>query len=162
MHTLVGVIMSSRSDWQAMKPATDLLARLRVRYEARIISSNSKPDKLFKYVKSASQRGLKMIIVSSNSAAELVDELASKTPLPVVCVPVASGRHKIIDSFLSFANLPAEFSMDAFTTGHTGVENAAFMAATMLSSVNPAIDEALLEYRQNSNIDSAAPKRRTA
>jgi 5-(carboxyamino)imidazole ribonucleotide mutase len=146
MHTLVGVIMSSRSDWQAIKPATDTLARLRVGHEVRIMSAHRKPETLYEYAESASERGLKMLIISAGGATQLPSILASRTSLPVVGVPVRSAGRDSVDSFLSISNMPVDIPADALAAGQPGPVNAALLAANMLSSTNRQIREALIEY----------------
>ncbi|WP_455211378.1 5-(carboxyamino)imidazole ribonucleotide mutase [Kaarinaea lacus] len=162
MHTLVGVIMSSRSDWQAMKPATDTLARLRVGHEVRIMSANRKPETLYEYAESARERGLKMLIISAGSAVQLPSMLADKTSLPVVGVPVRSGECDSVDSFLFIANMPVDIPTDAFATGQSGPVQAALLAAKTLSSTNRKIREALIEYTKCSIDGEAKPHTRYA
>ena len=162
MHTLVGVIMSSRSDWQVMKPATDTLTRLRVGHEVRIMSANRKPETLYEYVESARERGLKMLIISAGSAVQLPSMLADNTSLPVVGVPVRSGECDSVDSFLSIANMPVDIPTDVFATGQPGPVQAALIAAKTLSSTNRNIREALIEYTQCSIDGEAKPHARYA
>lgn len=157
MHTLVGVIMSSRLDWQAMKPATDTLARLRVGHEVRIMSAHRKPETLYEYAESASERGLKMLIISAGSAFQLPSILSDRTSLPVVGVPVRSRECDSVDSFLSIANFPVDISADAFATGQPGPVHAALLAAKTLSSTNRQIREALIEYTQRYNAGLEKP-----
>ena len=121
------------------------------------MSIHGKPDKLYQYAESAQERGLKTMIISASSAAELPSLLASRTPLPVVGVPVRSGRSDGVESFLSFANLPVDIPMDAFAAGYSGPMNAALLVANILSGTSPMIQKALTEYAYSDAI-SAAPK----
>src|SRR6185295_9745209 len=101
MEPLVGVIMGSQSDWATLRHATEILDRLAVPHEARIVSAHRTPDRLREYAKTARQRGLKVIIAGAGGAAHLPGMCAAWTPLPVLGVPVESACLKAIDSLLS-------------------------------------------------------------
>src|SRR5262245_38933603 len=107
MNTLVGIIMGSTSDWETLKPAADMLERLGIAYEKRVVSAQRTPDLLFEYAQTARSRGLEVIIAGAGGAAHLPGMTASKTSLPVLGVPVQSKALNGMDSLLSIVQMPA-------------------------------------------------------
>src|SRR6201982_441682 len=107
MTPLVGIIMGSQSDWATLCHDTEMVDRLAVSYEARIVSAHRTPDRLRDYATTARQRGLKVLIAGAGGAAHLPGMCAAWTPLPVLGVPVESHSLKGVDSLLSIAPMPA-------------------------------------------------------
>jgi 5-(carboxyamino)imidazole ribonucleotide mutase len=153
---LVGVIMGSRSDWPTMEHATQTLDRLDVPYETSIVSAHRTPDRLFEYAESAAARGLKVIIAGAGGAAHLPGMCASKTPLPVLGVPIESQALKGMDSLLSIVQMPAGIPVATFAIGRSGAVNAALFAAAILATKTAAIGTALEEYRKAQTADVLA------
>ena len=145
---LVGVIMGSRSDWDTMHHATDMLEQLEVPFEVRIVSAHRTPDLLFEYAGSARERGLRVIIAGAGGAAHLPGMAAAKTTLPVLGVPVQSRTLNGLDSLLSIVQMPAGIPVGTLAIGRAGAVNAALLAAAILAPEHPAIDAALAAYRQ--------------
>ena len=106
MQPLVGLIMGSKSDWPTMEHAADMLDKLGVPYETRVVSAHRTPDLLFDYAKTAADRGLKVIIGGAGGAAHLPGMVASQTSLPVLGVPVQSKALNGLDSLLSIVQMP--------------------------------------------------------
>src|SRR5215212_8770845 len=104
---LVGIIMGSRSDWETMRHAADMLDTLGIAYETRIVSAHRTPQRLYDYATSAAARGLKAIIAGAGGAAHLPGMTASMTRLPVLGVPIETAALKGIDSLLSIVQMPA-------------------------------------------------------
>src|SRR5262245_49529205 len=104
---LVGVVMGSRSDWETMKAADDVLERLGIPHEAEVVSAHRTPDRLFEYAEKAGSRGLRAIIAGAGGAAHLPGMLAAKTAVPVLGVPVQSKALSGLDSLLSIVQMPA-------------------------------------------------------
>src|SRR5436309_3290369 len=100
-HPLVGVIMGSKSDWETMQHASNMLSRLGVPYECRIVSAHRTPDWMSEYAKSAVERGLEIVIAAAGGAAHLPGMIAAQTTLPVLGVPIKSSALNGIDSLLS-------------------------------------------------------------
>src|SRR5688572_26451130 len=117
---LVGVIMGSRSDWTTMSRAADVLRRLGVPHECRVVSAHRTPDLLFDYASTAESRGLKVIIAGAGGAAHLPGMAASKTVLPVIGVPVRSAALGGLDSLLSIAQMPAGIPVITMPVGEEG------------------------------------------
>jgi 5-(carboxyamino)imidazole ribonucleotide mutase len=145
---LVGIIMGSRSDWETMRHAAELLDRLGVPNEAEIVSAHRTPDKLFDYAEAAEPRGLEVIIAGAGGAAHLPGMCAAKTTLPVLGVPVESAVLRGVDSLLSIVQMPAGVPVGTLAIGPAGAKNAALLAAAILANKYPAIREALKDFRR--------------
>ena len=148
MNPLVGVIMGSTSDWSTMSRAVETLHALGVPCESRVVSAHRTPDLLFEYCETARERGLKVIIAGAGGAAHLPGMAASKTPLPVLGVPVKSRALNGIDSLLSIAQMPAGIPVGTLAVGDAGATNAALLAAAILGAAgHDDIASALDDYR---------------
>lgn len=145
---VVGVIMGSRSDWDTMKHACETLERLGVPYEQRVVSAHRTPDLLFQYAEGARARGLKVIIAGAGGAAHLPGMVASKTPLPVLGVPVQSKALNGLDSLLSIVQMPAGIPVGTLAIGSSGAINAAILAASILGTQDAKIAAAVDEFRR--------------
>ena len=148
MKPLVGIIMGSQSDWETMRAAADMLDKLGVAHEVRVVSAHRTPDLLFEYASTARQRGLEAIIAGAGGAAHLPGMVASKTSLPVLGVPVQSKALNGLDSLLSIVQMPAGVPVATFAIGVSGATNAALSAASILANKYPAICAALDAFRE--------------
>lgn len=144
---LVGVIMGSRSDWDTMRNATEMLEKLGVPYEAEVVSAHRTPDKLFQYAGTAADRGIEVIIAGAGGAAHLPGMTAAKTILPVLGVPIKTNAFNGMDSLLSIAQMPAGIPVGTLAIGNSGATNAALLAAAMLGNKYTEIRTALAEFR---------------
>lgn len=143
----VGVVMGSRSDWETMKSASEMLDRIGIPHEVRVISAHRTPDQLFRYAERAAERGLLAIIAGAGGAAHLPGMLAAKTTLPVLGVPIQSKALSGMDSLLSIVQMPAGIPVATFSIGAAGATNAALFAAAILAEGDARIAEALAEFR---------------
>src|SRR5579884_1111598 len=134
----IGIIMGSQSDWETMRHAADVLDRLGLAYETRIVSAHRTPDRLYRYAKSARQRGLKAIIAGAGGAAHLPGMVAALTPVPVLGVPVQSRALQGLDSLLSIVQMPGGVPVATFAIGQAGATNAALFAAAILALSDPS------------------------
>jgi 5-(carboxyamino)imidazole ribonucleotide mutase len=148
MKPLVGIIMGSSSDWETMQSAADMLDKLSVPYEVRIVSAHRTPDLLFEYASTARSRGLEAIIAGAGGAAHLPGMTAATTTLPVLGVPVQSKTLNGLDSLLSIVQMPAGVPVATFAIGAAGAANAALCAAAILANKYPAIATALEGFRE--------------
>jgi len=148
MKPLVGVIMGSASDWESLRPTSEMLDKLGIAHEVRVISAHRTPDLLFEYAASARQRGLKAIIAGAGGAAHLPGMTAAKTSVPVLGVPIQSKALSGIDSLLSIAQMPSGVPVATFAIGTAGATNAALFAAAILASENAEIRTALDAFRE--------------
>ena len=144
---LVGIIMGSRSDWETMRHAADMLEALEVRFETKIVSAHRTPERLYDYAKSAASRGLQVIIAGAGGAAHLPGMAASMTRLPVLGVPVESKTLAGLDSLLSIAQMPAGVPVGTLAIGKAGAANAGLLAAAILANSDPALAERLGAWR---------------
>lgn len=144
---LVGIIMGSRSDWETMRHAAEMLDALGVPYETRIVSAHRTPDRLYAYAKGAAGRGLKAIIAGAGGAAHLPGMTASMTRLPVLGVPVESKTLAGLDSLLSIVQMPAGVPVATLAIGQPGAANAGLLAAAILANTNETVAARLDEWR---------------
>ena len=148
MKPLVGIIMGSASDWENLRPAAEMLEKLGVAHEVRVVSAHRTPDLLFEYASSAASRGLEVLIAGAGGAAHLPGMTAAKTMLPVLGVPVQSRALNGLDSLLSIVQMPAGIPVATFAIGAAGATNAALFAAAILAHRHPDIASALAQHRQ--------------
>ena len=144
----VGIVMGSQSDWPTLGKAAEILDALGIAYEAKIISAHRTPDRMFAYAEAASGRGLKAIIAGAGGAAHLPGMLASKTPVPVLGVPVQSRALSGLDSLLSIVQMPKGVPVATFAIGEAGAANAALFAAAMLAVEDPTVAGRLDAWRR--------------
>jgi 5-(carboxyamino)imidazole ribonucleotide mutase len=130
---LVGIIMGSSSDWETMRHAAEMLDKLGVPHEVKIVSAHRTPKRLDDYAATAKGRGLKLIIAGAGGAAHLPGMAASMTSLPVLGVPVESAALKGMDSLLSIVQMPAGVPVGTLAIGKPGAINAALLAAAILA-----------------------------
>lgn len=155
MSAAVGIVMGSESDWPTLKAAAAVLDELGVAYEAKIVSAHRTPDRLYKYGKSAAERGLKVIIAGAGGAAHLPGMTASMTILPVLGVPIESKALKGMDSLLSIVQMPGGVPVATFAIGEAGAKNAALHAAAILALADSALATRLAQWRKQQT-DSVA------
>ena len=147
MTAKIGIIMGSRSDWETMQHASEMLDKLGVAYEVRIVSAHRTPDLLFEYADTAIERGLEVIIAGAGGAAHLPGMTAAKTRLPVLGVPMQSNALSGMDSLLSIAQMPAGIPVACMAIGKAGAINAALQAAAILAVTDADTAAALDAYR---------------
>lgn len=151
MQPLVGVIMGSKSDWETMQHCVEILEKLKIPYESKIVSAHRTPDLLFEYASSAEDRGLKIIIAAAGGAAHLPGMVAAKTILPVLGVPIKSEALNGVDSYLSIAQMPAGIPVGTLAIGKAGAINAALLSAAILATERSEIKKALQKFRREQN-----------
>ncbi|HEX8641375.1 MAG TPA: 5-(carboxyamino)imidazole ribonucleotide mutase [Allosphingosinicella sp.] len=145
---LVGIIMGSRSDWETMRHAADILTALEVPHETRVVSAHRTPQRLYDYAQGAAARGLKVIVAGAGGAAHLPGMAASMTRLPVLGVPVESKTLAGLDSLLSIAQMPAGIPVGTLAIGRAGATNAGLLAAAILATEDAALAGRLESWRE--------------
>ncbi len=148
MKPKVAVIMGSRSDWETMKAAVEMLDLLGVPCEKKVVSAHRTPDLLFKFAEDAARRGIQVIIAGAGGAAHLPGMTAAKTILPVLGVPVQSKALKGIDSLLSIAQMPRGIPVGTLAIGEAGAANAGLLAAGILALNDTALRKRLEAFRK--------------
>jgi 5-(carboxyamino)imidazole ribonucleotide mutase len=146
-EVLVGLIMGSKSDWDTMQHAAQILDALGVPHETKIVSAHRTPDLLFEYAASAEKRGIEVIIAGAGGAAHLPGMAAAKTIIPVLGVPVESKALQGIDSLLSIVQMPAGVPVGTLAIGKPGAINAALLAASIVANSRPDVKERLRAFR---------------
>ena len=139
--------MGSRSDWETMRHAVEILDALGIPCEARVVSAHRTPRRLVDYAEGARDRGLKVIIAGAGGAAHLPGMAASMTALPVLGVPVESHALKGMDSLLSIAQMPGGIPVGTLAIGRSGAMNAGLLAAAILALSDPALARRLDAWR---------------
>jgi 5-(carboxyamino)imidazole ribonucleotide mutase len=145
---LVGVVMGSRSDWETMRHAAEVLGELGIPHEARVVSAHRTPDRLYRYAQTAEARGLELLIAGAGGAAHLPGMLAAISILPVLGVPVESRVLRGVDSLLSIVQMPKGIPVGTLAIGTAGAVNAGLLAAAILARKYPEVRGALASYRQ--------------
>lgn len=146
---LVALVMGSRSDWETMRHAAEMMRELGIAYHAQVISAHRTPDLLYQFAANAQEQGYRLIIAGAGGAAHLPGMLAAKTTLPVLGVPVQSQALNGMDSLLSIVQMPAGIPVATFAIGKAGAVNAALFAAATLAGSEPAILKQLQAFRAN-------------
>ncbi|WML29127.1 5-(carboxyamino)imidazole ribonucleotide mutase [Neobacillus sp. OS1-32] len=146
--TQVGVIMGSKSDWETMKHACDVLEQLGVSYEKKVVSAHRTPDLMFTYAEEARDRGLKVIIAGAGGAAHLPGMVAAKTTLPVIGVPVQSRALNGLDSLLSIVQMPGGVPVATVAIGKAGAVNAGLLAAQIIATEDVVLAERMAARRE--------------
>jgi 5-(carboxyamino)imidazole ribonucleotide mutase len=131
--------MGSQSDWATMQHTAEVLGRLDIAHEVRIVSAHRTPDRLAEYTKGARSRGLRVIIAGAGGAAHLPGMCAAWTALPVLGVPIESAVLKGMDSLLSIVQMPAGVPVATLAIGRAGAVNAGLLAAAILAITDPAL-----------------------
>lgn len=147
LSPMVGVIMGSTSDWETMSHTVDMLEKLGVPHEVKVVSAHRTPDLLFEYASTAEARGLRVIVAGAGGAAHLPGMTAAKTVLPVLGVPVESKALQGVDSLLSIAQMPGGVPVGTLAIGKAGAMNAGLLAAAIVGIGEPAIREAVRFFR---------------
>ncbi len=143
---LVGVIMGSKSDWETLRAAAEVLAQFGVQHECQIVSAHRTPDWMCEYAKSAESRGLEAIIAGAGGAAHLPGMVASQTVLPVLGVPVQSKALSGLDSLLSIVQMPGGVPVGTLAIGEAGAKNAGLLAVRILAASRPELRQKLHAY----------------
>jgi 5-(carboxyamino)imidazole ribonucleotide mutase len=144
---LVGVVMGSKSDFEVMSAAVEVLRTLAIPHEAKVVSAHRTPDLLFKYAETARERGLRVIIAGAGGAAHLPGMLAAKTLVPVLGVPVPATQLNGLDALLSIVQMPKGVPVGTLAIGKAGAANAAILAAEMLATTDGALHDRLAKWR---------------
>ncbi len=145
---LVGIIMGSKSDWETMRHAADVLDQLGIPHETKIVSAHRTPKRLYDYAHSAKDRGLKLVIAGAGGAAHLPGMAASMTELPVLGVPIETQVLKGMDSLLSIVQMPAGVPVGTLAIGKAGAINAGLLAAAILANGDAALGQRLRAWRE--------------
>jgi 5-(carboxyamino)imidazole ribonucleotide mutase len=144
---LVVVMMGSKSDWEVMRQAGEVLTNFGVAHECRVLSAHRTPKETAEYVSGAEARRVEVIIAAAGGAAHLAGVCAAHTVLPVLGVPMESASLKGLDSLLSTVQMPAGIPVGTLAIGPAGARNAALLAVAILANSRPELREKLRQFR---------------
>jgi len=144
---LVAVLMGSKSDWEVMRQAAEVLAQFGVPHECRVLSAHRTPAETAEFVGQAESRGIQVVIAAAGGAAHLAGVCAAHTLLPVLGVPMESASLKGLDSLLSTVQMPAGIPVGTLAIGAAGARNAALLAIAILASSRRDLREKLRQFR---------------
>ena len=143
----VSVVMGSQSDWEIMQVACDLLEKLDVSYEKKIVSAHRTPDRLYEYANSLRRRKIKVVIAGAGGAAHLPGMIASKTDIPVIGVPINATDLRGVDSLYSIVQMPKGYPVATMAIGSPGAFNAAIFAIQVLAVADKVIGQKIRDWR---------------
>jgi 5-(carboxyamino)imidazole ribonucleotide mutase len=146
--SLVAVLMGSKSDWDTMRHAVEMLDELGVPNESHVLSAHRSPDATADFARNAADRGLRVIIAGAGAAAHLAGAIAGHTWLPVLGVPIPSSELKGLDSLLSTAQMPGGIPVGTLAIGTAGAKNAALLAAAILATSDEKVRQKLEAFRK--------------
>jgi 5-(carboxyamino)imidazole ribonucleotide mutase len=155
--SLVAVIMGSKSDWETMRHAVEMLDELGVPNEAHVLSAHRTPDATAEFARNGAARGLRVVIAGAGGAAHLAGVIAAHTWLPVLGVPIQS-KLQGLDSLLSIAQMPGGIPVGTLAIGEAGAKNAALLAAAILATSDEAIRKKLEAFRKKQSESVLAAK----
>ena len=144
---LVVVIMGSKSDWDTMRHADEMLTRFDVAHECKVLSAHRTPEQTSEYIRTAESRGVEVVIAAAGGAAHLAGVAAAHTVLPVLGVPIESASLKGLDSLLSTVQMPGGIPVGTLAIGKPGATNAALLAVAVLGCSRPELREKLRRFR---------------
>ena len=145
----ISVVMGSQSDWQTMQEACDLLEKLDVSFEKKIVSAHRTPDRLYDYANSLSKRRVKVVIAGAGGAAHLPGMIASKTNIPVIGVPISATDLRGVDSLYSIVQMPRGYPVATMAIGAPGAFNAAIFAIQILALSDKIISQKIQDWRND-------------
>ena len=145
----ISVVMGSQSDWQTMQEACDLLEKLDVPFEKKIVSAHRTPDRLYDYANSLRKRGVKVVIAGAGGAAHLPGMIASKTNIPVIGVPISATDLRGVDSLYSIVQMPRGYPVATMAIGAPGAFNAAIFAIQILALSDNVTGQKIQDWRND-------------
>ncbi|MGD9723670.1 MAG: 5-(carboxyamino)imidazole ribonucleotide mutase [Pirellulales bacterium] len=145
---LVGIVMGSKSDWETMARAAEILAKFDVPHECRVVSAHRTPEHAREYALKAESRGLEALIAGAGGAAHLAGVVAAYSVLPVLGVPMQSPALGGLDSLLSTVQMPGGVPVATFAIGQAGATNAALFAVSLLAGSRPELRDKLRKFRE--------------
>jgi len=145
----VAIVMGSQSDFKTMKLSANILKKMGIRFETKIISAHRTPKRMYEFAESASRNNIGVIIAGAGGSAHLPGMISAITSIPVLGVPVESKKLKGLDSLLSIAQMPKGIPVGTLAIGEDGAINAALLAAAIIANSNPAIKKKLNNWRSS-------------
>ena len=145
----VAIVMGSQSDFKTMKLSANILKKMGVRFETKIISAHRTPKRMYEFAENASRNNIGVIIAGAGGSAHLPGMISAITSIPVLGVPVESKKLKGLDSLLSIAQMPKGIPVGTLAIGGDGAINAALLATAIIANSNPAVKKKLINWRSS-------------
>ena len=145
----VAIVMGSQSDFKTMKLSANILKKMGVRFETKIISAHRTPKRMYEFAERASRNNIGVIIAGAGGSAHLPGMISAITSIPVLGVPIESKKLKGLDSLLSIAQMPKGIPVGTLAIGEDGAINAALLAAAIIANSNPAVKKKLNNWRSS-------------
>jgi len=145
----VAIVMGSQSDFKTMKLSANILKKMGVRFETKIISAHRTPKRMYEFAESASRNNIGVIIAGAGGSAHLPGMISAITSIPVLGVPVESKKLKGLDSLLSIAQMPKGIPVGTLAIGEDGAINAALLATSIIANSNPTVKKKLNNWRSS-------------
>src|SRR3954467_373844 len=145
---LVAIIMGSKSDYDTLAPAVEILTELGIPHEKRVVSAHRTPDWMFEFAETAEERGIEVIIAAAGGAAHLPGMVAAKTVIPVLGVPIPATQLVGVDALLSIVQMPKGVPVGTLAIGKPGAANAALLAAEIVGNKHPEVRARVKAWRQ--------------
>ncbi len=141
--------MGSQSDFKTMKLASQILKKLKIKFETKIISAHRTPKRMYFYANSLKKNNIGVIIAGAGGSAHLPGMISALTSLPVLGVPIESKKLKGLDSLLSIAQMPKGVPVGTLAIGEDGALNAGLLAASIIANNNSAVKKRLETWRMS-------------
>ena len=141
--------MGSQSDYKTMVFCQNILKKLNIKFETKIISAHRTPDRMYQYAKDAEKNNIDVIIAGAGGSAHLPGMISALTSLPVLGVPIESKKLKGLDSLLSIAQMPKGIPVGTLAIGEDGAINAALLAASIIGITDTSVKKKLNQWRQS-------------
>ena len=143
----VAILMGSKSDWDIMRSASEILTQFGIAHECRALSAHRSPEQVAEYIRQSEQNGVKVFIAGAGHAAHLAGAVAAQTTLPVLGVPLDSSALQGLDALLSTVQMPGGIPVATMAIGKSGAKNAGLFAVSILATADPALLARLRDYR---------------
>ena len=143
----VAIVMGSQSDFKTMKLSANILKKMGVKFETKIISAHRTPKRMYEFAENASRNNIGVIIAGAGGSAHLPGMISAITLIPVLGVPIESKKLKGLDSLLSIAQMPKGIPVGTLAIGEDGAINAALLAASIIGNSNPVVKKKLNNFR---------------
>ena len=145
----VSIVMGSQSDYKTMIFCQNILKKLNIKFESKIISAHRTPNRMYEFAVNAEKNGIAVIIAGAGGSAHLPGMISALTSLPVLGVPIESKKLKGLDSLLSIAQMPKGIPVGTLAIGEDGAINAALLAASIISISDLVVKKKLNQFRLN-------------
>ena len=143
----VAIVMGSQSDFKVMKLSVEILKKIGIRFETKIISAHRTPERMYKFAQNASKNDIGVIIAGAGGSAHLPGMISAITSIPVLGVPIESKKLKGLDSLLSIAQMPKGIPVGTLAIGEDGAINAALLAASIIATSDKSVRKKLNNWR---------------